>query len=333
MSIESGSPARPLGEILARAVRAPITVPWRSQRTLPGAAERKSWARGSTGYDTISHRQYAPGDPSKQIDWQASSRTDGEILVKETREERPIAIAIIIDTGAGMSFGSRAGHSKSAVSQEVVASVVLSAAITAEAVSAISYARGEVQNIIPSTTHPGILHHAITQAGKATARSAPGRTWRDWLWWRNAAKRAASQPASSGLSHALKRVSSERSVVFVISDYTITAHPDDRHALAAACARHDVRCILISDVRERKLPAGFVLLDMSSGEELEVGGESRALYEENFRQRRDRALQLLTEAGCQWVELSTEYDTATFATQVARLLSSAGNRMKDKDHL
>lgn len=327
MSLETVQPAREPAQILARAVPAPLLVPWRSGRQLPGAAERKSWARGNTGYDTISHRPYVPGDPSKKIDWQASSRTDGEILVKETREDRPITITLIVDNGAAMAFGSRSGRPKSAVCQDVVASIIMSARITSEAVAAIFMARGDVHKMIPPASSPSF--HMVHEAGLVCVAKPRSLYWRDWLWRPPAANR--KEVSSSGLASALKRLPNERSVVFIVTDHSLPRYQDDVEALAAACARHDVRCVLISDSRERELPAAdFVLLDMNSGEELEVDEKSRSLYAANFKRSRDAALKTLARVGCQWIELGTEYDTATVSMQVARLLSNAGDRRKEE---
>lgn len=76
-----------------------------SRRVFSGAmrAERRTKKTGS-GVEFADHRDYAPGDDFRYLDWHAYQRFD-RLLIRLYEEEEDLSIYFILDTSASMSFG------------------------------------------------------------------------------------------------------------------------------------------------------------------------------------------------------------------------------------
>ena len=76
-----------------------------SKRVFSGAmrAERRTKKVGS-GVEFADHRDYAPGDDLRSLDWAAYSRFQ-KLLVRLYEEEEDLSIYFIIDTSSSMGFG------------------------------------------------------------------------------------------------------------------------------------------------------------------------------------------------------------------------------------
>jgi uncharacterized protein (DUF58 family) len=76
-----------------------------SRRVFSGAmrAERRTKKTGS-GIEFADHRDYAPGDDIRYIDWPAYQRFD-RLLIRLYEEEEDLAIYFILDTSSSMGFG------------------------------------------------------------------------------------------------------------------------------------------------------------------------------------------------------------------------------------
>ncbi len=76
-----------------------------SRRVFSGAmrAERRSKKTGS-GVEFADHRDYAPGDDFRYLDWHAYQRFD-RLLIRLYEEEEDLSIYFILDTSASMAFG------------------------------------------------------------------------------------------------------------------------------------------------------------------------------------------------------------------------------------
>lgn len=69
-------------------------------------AERRTKKSG-TGIEFADHRDYAPGDDLRNLDWHVYARTD-RLLVKLFEEEEDLAIYVIVDCSESMGFGGGA---------------------------------------------------------------------------------------------------------------------------------------------------------------------------------------------------------------------------------
>lgn len=79
-----------------------------SRRVFSGAmrAERRAKKTGS-GVEFADHRDYAPGDDFRYLDWAAYQRFD-RLLIRLYEEEEDLSIYFILDTSASMAFGDGA---------------------------------------------------------------------------------------------------------------------------------------------------------------------------------------------------------------------------------
>jgi uncharacterized protein (DUF58 family) len=77
-----------------------------SRRVFAGRmrAERRSKKKGS-GVEFADHRDYAPGDDFRFVDWNVYQRF-GKLLVRLYEEEEDLQISFIVDCSASMGFGS-----------------------------------------------------------------------------------------------------------------------------------------------------------------------------------------------------------------------------------
>ena len=76
-----------------------------SKRVFSGAmrAERRTKKTGS-GVEFADHRDYAPGDDFRYLDWRAYQRFD-KLLLRLFEEEEDLAIYFIVDNSVSMGFG------------------------------------------------------------------------------------------------------------------------------------------------------------------------------------------------------------------------------------
>jgi len=76
-----------------------------SKRVFSGAmrAERRTKKVGS-GVEFADHREYAPGDDMRYLDWHAYSRFQ-RLLIRLYEEEEDLSIYFIIDSSSSMAFG------------------------------------------------------------------------------------------------------------------------------------------------------------------------------------------------------------------------------------
>lgn len=76
-----------------------------SRRLVSGRsrAERRSRKTGS-GIEFADHRQYAPGDDFRYLDWNLYART-GRLLLRLYEEEEDLSVYVLLDVSRSMSFG------------------------------------------------------------------------------------------------------------------------------------------------------------------------------------------------------------------------------------
>jgi uncharacterized protein (DUF58 family) len=144
------------------------------------------------------HRQYAPGDEIRHIDWRAFGKTD-KYFVKEYEEETNLKAYLLVDASGSMAFrGSKKALSKFEYAQHVAASLAYLMLHQMDAVGLITLDT-KVRSLIPPKASPKHLLRVLTtleetQPGGETAM-AP-------LWHELA-------------GHHLKR----RGMVIILSDF------------------------------------------------------------------------------------------------------------------
>jgi uncharacterized protein (DUF58 family) len=66
-------------------------------------AQRRSLQTGS-GLEFSDHREYAPGEDLRYLDWNIYAR-HGQMLVKRFQEEQDLQVSVLVDASRSMSFG------------------------------------------------------------------------------------------------------------------------------------------------------------------------------------------------------------------------------------
>lgn len=300
-------------EIMERTVEAEIPVDFRSEQSMPSGGERKSLFRGD-GQDFYEFGRYEPGhDEVRLIDWAATSKQapgpDGSrvVIKAEKIEKRKIKFYCLLDINTSMRFGSKVMW-KYQLSAQCMASVMLSAEKQKDPCGVICFSTSTVEGepLDPRSAQTN-LWPALYQA--ITLRATP----------------AGADSDKNGFANACNGLSSQRSVVFVISDF-LNFSDADWAALEEISVLHDVVCIYVQDERERKLPdpvvadglTGWFLkkldrfgwfLTLDTGGERKtifVNKKSRAEYAANWRRHEAAILARLEQIHTQWLVVTTE---------------------------
>ncbi|HEX3903367.1 MAG TPA: DUF58 domain-containing protein [Polyangia bacterium] len=202
------------------------------------------------GIDFDRVREYVAGDEVRTIDWNVTARA-GRPFVKQFREERELAVWILVDVSASGDFGS-GSTTKRELAAELACVLALSAVRNNDKVGLLMFSDRIEAQVPPAKGRAHVL-----------------RVVREIL---------TCKPAGQGTDIAaaldvVRRRALRRSVVFLISDFEL---PNDAGATLAALeraarpvgARHDVVAFEVRDPRERTLPnLGLVTVeDAESGE-------------------------------------------------------------------
>lgn len=229
-------------------------------------------------------REYQFGDDIRTIDWNVSART-GRPHVKKYVEEREMTVMLMVDASASCRFAT-VNELKSKLAAEIAAVLAFSAIRNNDKVGLIIFT-DKIEKFIPPR--------------KGTKNVL--RVIREVLHFK-------PQSRNTDLAVALEylnKVTSRKTVAFLISDFFETRPPMSRNnkpaeneepiykkALAIANKKHDLIAITLNDPAERSLPRCNLLNfeDAETGRMLCVDSSNRKLrdlYEhyaaERFRDR------------------------------------------------
>ncbi len=104
-----------------------------------------------------SHREYAPGDDLRHIDWKVWSKTD-RLYIKEYEEETNLKCTILLDASKSMRYGSQndSGWSKFDYAATAAASLAWLLQQQQDAVGLVTFDR-QVRRNLPASSHPSHL--------------------------------------------------------------------------------------------------------------------------------------------------------------------------------
>ena len=264
------------------------------------AGEYGSVFRGR-GMEFDEVREYMPGDEIRSIDWNVTART-GHPYVKRFVEERELTVMFLVDLSASGSFGS-VRKLKNEIAAELCALLAFSAVKNNDKVGLVVFT-DRVEMFIPPKKG---TKHVL-------------RVIRELL---NFKPRPASTDIEGALDY-LGRVTTKRSVVFLVSDFQAAGFEKKMRVLGK---RHDLIAVTIVDPREVKLPdVGLIELeDAETGEMVLVDTSSAAVrkrYERLGREERQRLKELFNSTGVDQIEVMTDRD------YVPRLVSFFRTREK-----
>lgn len=209
-------------------------------------------------------RPYQIGDDVRAIDWNVTAR-HGRPFVKLFREEREMAVMLLVDMSASQSLGTHFQTKRELVT-ELSATIAFSAIKSNDKVGLTLFTDG-IEKHVP--------------ARKGTRHVL--RILRELLY---------CEPIGQGTSlrkaiEHLNRTASRRTVVFIVSDFQDAGY---ERALKIARRKHDVIPIVVADEREFTMPAiGLVRLrDAETGKMVALDTFSKAnrrAYEELKRRQ------------------------------------------------
>ena len=250
------------------------------------AGEYGSVFRGR-GMEFDEVREYMPGDEIRTIDWNVTART-GHPYVKRFVEERELTVIFLVDLSASGSFGS-VHKLKNEIAAEFCALLAFSAVKNNDKVGLMVFT-DQVEMFIPPKKG---TKHVL-------------RVIRELL---NFKPRPASTDIEGALDY-LGRVTSKRSVVFLVSDFQAE---DFEKKMRVLGKRHDLIAVTIIDPREVRFPdVGLLELeDAETGETVLIDTGSRAVrkrYERLGREQQERFKKLFSSMGVDQIEVMTDRD-------------------------
>jgi uncharacterized protein (DUF58 family) len=224
-----------------------------SRRVVSGRtrAERRSRKTGS-GVEFADHREYAPGDDFRFLDWKLYGRSD-RLLLRLFEEEEDLSVYVLLDTSASMDFGQ---PSKLHYGRRIAAALAYVALASLDRVSVLTFS-DVIGARLPPTRGKSRIFKVFDFLGAARA---DGRT---------------------GIEAAMKAFAAQhkrRGVAIVISDLYDPAG-FERGIDALRYARFEPFVIQLVDPAEARPPLhGEVrLIDRETGEARDVTVTPRVL--------------------------------------------------------
>ncbi len=250
------------------------------------AGEYQSVFKGR-GMEFEDVRQYQAGDEIRSIDWNVTART-GEPYVKRFVEERELTVVFLVDLSASGAFGS-AQQTKNETAAELCALLAFSAIKNNDKVGLIVFTDA-VEMFIPAakgTTHVlRLIRELLSFKPKQVQTDIPAAI--DYLG----------------------RVTSKRSVIFLVSDFLGSEFEREIRVLGR---RHDVIAVSIADPREIRLPnAGLLELEDAETGEIAVVDTGSAAVRERYEKlgtvRQNRLRDMFRSMGVDQIEVLTGTD-------------------------
>jgi uncharacterized protein (DUF58 family) len=209
-------------------------------------------------------RPYQIGDDVRAIDWNVTARM-GRPFIKLFREEREMAVMLLVDQSASQNLGTH-WQTKRELVTELSATLAFSAIKGNDKVGLTLFTDG-IEKFVPPRKG---TRHVL-------------RIIRELLYCEPIGHGTSLQNA---LQH-LNRTASRRTVVFLVSDFQDTGY---ERALKIASSKHDIIPLVVADQREFTMPkVGMVRLrDAETGKMVLLDTFSRAnrrAYEEFARRQ------------------------------------------------
>jgi uncharacterized protein (DUF58 family) len=180
-------------EMLARLAAFPLRARLAMEGYVSGV--HRSRSRG-VSVEFAEHREYAPGDDLRYLDWKASGRTD-KYYLKQFEEETNLACHLLLDTSESMSYrGPAARMSKLEYAQRAAAALAYLVLHQQDCVGLATF-DSEVRAILRPSGNPSHLQDLL----QVIEEASPGR-------------KTSIGPILHDLAERLKR----RGIVIILSD-------------------------------------------------------------------------------------------------------------------
>lgn len=278
-----------LGELLALAAQARgnnLAEPRRSAAARSGLHASRWRGRG---VDFRESRIYQAGDDIRHMDWRVTARS-GRPHTKLFEEEREHGLLLMLDFNPGMRFGTRVRF-KSVQAARAASLLAWMATQSGDRVGALGFGGGVHAELKPAGGRRGVLQVL--------------RNLRDW----DHAANQEREDLGVALERA-RRLLRPGTRMILLSD-GFSADEGAWPILARCAARHELGCVLVSDVLEQAPPPpdryairtdrGRRLIDLTRA-------AARAQWSQPFIQVRERVRQEFARMGARVVELTTDAD-------------------------
>ncbi len=247
-------------------------------------------------------RPYAIGDDVRTIDWNVTARSD-QPFVKLFREERELAVILLVDLSGSQQFGTNQQTKRELVA-ELGATLAMSAIKNNDSVGLTLFTDQIEKSIPPRKGSRHVL-----------------RLIRELLYCEPVGRGTNLRGA---LEH-LNRTTHRRAVVFLISDFQDN---NFETTLRVARRKHDIIPVVVTDRRERELPnVGLLRLrDEETGETITLdtaSRSSRAAYAKLCDQRDEARSALFRRLKLQPLAIQTGHD---FVDSLRRYFHQRENR-------
>ncbi len=232
-------------------------------------------------------REYQPGDEVRSIDWNVTARM-GTPFVKRFVEERELTIMLLVDMSASGTFGS-VERTKNDVAAELCALLAFSAIKNNDKVGLVVFT-DHIEMFVPPAK--GTSH--VLRIIRELLNFEPKR----------------GGTSISGALDYLGRITTKRSIVFLVSDFIDRGFENQMRVVAR---RHDLIAVSLADPREDTMPnVGLLELeDAESGERLVIDTGSarvRKAYSLLGKTRAASNRDLFRSLGVDHIEVRTDED-------------------------
>lgn len=233
-------------------------------------------------------RPYQVGDDVRAIDWNVTARS-GEPFIKLFREERELAVMLLVDLSGSQDFGT-GEQTKRELVAELGATLAMSAIRNNDKVG-LTLFTDEVEKSIPARKGS---RHVL-------------RLIRELLYCQPI---GTSTDVKKGLDY-LNRTSKRRTVVFLVSDFLDSGFES---TLKVASRKHDIIPVVVSDPRESEMPnVGLVRLqDAETGEIISfdtANRKNRELYSQLQRRQTDARDAMFRRLKLEPIHITTGQDS------------------------
>lgn len=264
------------------------------------------------GMDFDGLREYDPGDDALRMDWNATARL-ARPFVKTWRDDRSLAVYLIIDETSSMDFG--AGRSKRETAALAASLLAYACVQNGASVGALFYGGAGFEHLEPAQGERAafaLVERIASGSPKAGAPKAGALKAGLRLERAGSDQKRADLDLGGALDSAMTHLK-RRSLVVVLSDFLSSAW---ERSLALLARRHDAAIIRVHDELDDGPPAGHFSLramDSESGRHYLVSARSASYRAGRGAEASARRLQLLAAAQAARVpllELDSKSDPA-----------------------
>ena len=211
-------------------------MPLRARIVVEGALTgmHRARLRGSS-VEFAEHKEYAPGDEIRHIDWKAYAKLD-RYYVKQFEQESQLTAFLVLDASASMSYAGK-GISKMAYSAYLVAALAYMLVHQRDRVGLLAFGDRGIDSYVPPRARPAHLRDLLAALEELEKRGGRG-----------------DEPAAAALDRVAELAGRRRALIVLASDL-FEKDSDSLAVLRRLHTRgHDVTVFHVLDPDELELP-------------------------------------------------------------------------------